>query len=166
VHKCNPGLKQVSHLLIFSLNAINDILDFLKCRFVHIFRRSGFSSHSDLSQEFKMSEDEAKFGCYSQFVSMTLLAVVALFFLVLAIMYASVRSRDAVSFGLEDKSEFSHCTCQPVRLKVSGRMTNAIFFLAANTFPVCSPDVSGSRYATSEVRKIIPVPAVKSYDDL
>jgi len=116
VHKCNPGLKQDSHLLILSLNAIGGILDFRKCRFVHIFRRSGFSSHSDLSQEFKMSEDEAKFGCYSQFVSMTLVAVVALFFLLLAIMYVSVRSRDAVSFGLEDKGEFSHCTCQSVRL--------------------------------------------------
>lgn len=103
MHKCNHGVKQDGHLLILPLNAISDILEFWKFRFVHIFRRSGFSSHSDLSQEFKISEDEAKFGCYSQFVSMTLVAVVALFFLVLAIMYVGVRSRDAVSFGLEDK---------------------------------------------------------------
>jgi len=51
-------------------------------------------------------------------------------------------------------------------VKISRRMTNAIFFLAANTFPVCSPDASGSLYATSEVREIIPVPAVKSCNDL
>jgi hypothetical protein len=77
---------------------------------VHIFRRLGYLPQSDLSQEFKVTEDEAKFGCYSQFVSMILVAVVALFFIVLAIMYVSVRSRDAVSFGLEDKGEFSYCT--------------------------------------------------------
>lgn len=62
-----------------------------------------------------MTEDEAKFGCYSQFVSMVLVAVVALFFIVLAIMYASVRSRDADSFGLEDQGECSHCTFHSVR---------------------------------------------------
>lgn len=59
-----------------------------------------------------MTEDEAKFGCYSQFVSMILVAVVALFFFVLAIIYVSVRSRDGVSFGLEDKGELSCCSCQ------------------------------------------------------
>jgi hypothetical protein len=115
-----------------------------------------------------MSDDEAKFGCYSQFVSMTLVVVTALFFLVLAIIYVSVRSRDAVSFGLEDKGEFSHCTCQSVSqtVKVNGEMTNAVFFLAANTFPLCPPNVGWrSQYATSEVREIITAPAVKSCND-
>jgi hypothetical protein len=47
-------------------------------------------------------------------------------------------------------------------VKVNGRITNAIFFLAANTFPVCSPDGLKSHYATSEVREII---AVESCND-
>jgi hypothetical protein len=46
-------------------------------------------------------------------------------------------------------------------VKVNGMMTNAIFFLAANTFPVCAPGLGWNINATSEVRKIIPVPAVK-----
>lgn len=86
-----------------------------ECRNVYIFRRSGFSQ-SDLSQEFKTTEDEVKFGCNSQFVSMILVAVAALFFTVLAIMYVSVRSKDAVSFGLEDKGEFSGCTSYSLTL--------------------------------------------------
>jgi len=50
-------------------------------------------------------------------------------------------------------------------VKVNGRMTNAIFFLAANTFPVCSDVDRGSHHATSEVREIIAVPALKSCND-
>lgn len=50
-------------------------------------------------------------------------------------------------------------------VKVIGRMTNAIFFLAANTFPLCSDVAQGSQYATSEVREIITVPPVKSCND-
>ncbi|XP_021927347.1 inner nuclear membrane protein Man1 isoform X2 [Zootermopsis nevadensis] len=100
-------------------------------------RRSGFSQ-SDLSQEFKTTEDEVKFGCNSQFVSMILLAVAALFFTVLAVMYVSVRSRDAVSFGLEDKG---------------------------NTFPICPQKVGWSGSVTSEEELCVDhqelMPAVK-----
>jgi hypothetical protein len=124
-----------------------------ECGYACIFRRSGFSQ-SDLSQEFKTTEDEVKFGCNSQFVSMILLAVAALFFTVLAIMYVSVRSRDAVSFGLEDKGEFSGCTCYSLtHWKSDSRMTNVIFFLAANTFPFCPQDVGWSKSVASEVRE-------------
>ncbi|PNF22452.1 hypothetical protein B7P43_G15419 [Cryptotermes secundus] len=86
-------------------------------------RRLGFSPQSDLAQEFKTTDDEVKFGCNSQFVSMILLAVAALFFTVLAIMYVSMRSRDALNFGLEDK---------------------------ANTFPICPQEVAGAKSVTSE----------------
>jgi hypothetical protein len=41
-------------------------------------------------------------------------------------------------------------------------MTNIIFFLAANTFPVCQQDVNWSHSATSEVREVIAVPALES----
>jgi len=41
-------------------------------------------------------------------------------------------------------------------VKVNGRMTNAIFFLAANIFPVCS-DPDWESHVTSEVREIIAV---------
>jgi hypothetical protein len=41
---------------------------------------------------------------------------------------------------------YSHC-------KTDGRMINVIFFLAANTFPVCPQDVGWSRSVTSEVRE-------------
>lgn len=71
----------------------------------HICRRSGFSPQPDLAQQFKTTDDEVKFGCNSQFVSMILLVVAALFFAVLAIMYVIMRSSD--SFSLEDKGEFS-----------------------------------------------------------
>jgi len=50
-------------------------------------------------------------------------------------------------------------------VKVIGRMTNAIFFLAANTFPVCSDVAQGSHHATSEVREIIALPVVRSCND-
>lgn len=50
---------------------------------------------------------------------MILLAVAALFFTVLAVMYVSVRSRDAVSFGLEDKGKFSGWTPQSLTLKLA-----------------------------------------------
>lgn len=73
----------------------------------HICRRSGFSPQSDLAQQFKTTDDEVKFCCNSQIVSMILLAVAALFFAVLAIVYVFLRSKDAFSFNLEDKGEFS-----------------------------------------------------------
>jgi len=95
-----------------------------------------------------------KFGCNSQFVSMILVAVAALFFIVLAIMYVSVRSRDAVSFGLEDKGEFSSCNLSHSDSETNGRVTNAIFFLAANTFPVCPQDVGWNQSVASEVRRL------------
>lgn len=102
-------------------------------------RRSGFSPQSDLAQEFKTTDDEVKFGCNSQFISMILLAVAALFFAVLAIMYVSMRSRDALSFGLEDK---------------------------ANNFPVCPQEVAWTTSVASEVKELCVdhedlMPAVK-----
>jgi hypothetical protein len=100
-----------------------------ECRCVPICRRSGFSSQSDLAQEFKTTDDEVKFGCNSQFVSMILLAVAALFFTVLAIIYVSVRSRDALSFGLEDKGEFSCSHVSELSCGTEGRMITLCSFL-------------------------------------
>jgi hypothetical protein len=71
----------------------------------------------------------------------------------------------ALAWKIKVSSVIAHVS-HSVRLKVNGWMTNAIFFLAANTFPVCSPDVGWkSQYATSEVREITAVPAVKSCND-
>jgi hypothetical protein len=84
---------------------------------------------SDLAQEFKTTDDEVKFGCNSQFVSMILLAVAALFFAVLAIMYVSMRSRDALSFGLEDKGEFSCSHISELNYITEGRMMTLYSFL-------------------------------------
>lgn len=46
-------------------------------------------------------------------------------------------------------------------MKVDSRMTNMTFFVAANTFPICSQDLGRSNYATSEVREIAAVPVLK-----
>lgn len=100
-----------------------------ECRCAPICRRLGFSPQSDLAQEFKTTDDEVKFGCNSQFVSMILLAVAALFFTVLAIMYVSVRSRDALSFGLEDKGEFSCSHVSELNYGTEGRMIPLYSFL-------------------------------------
>lgn len=101
----------------------------LECRCAPICRRLGFSPQSDLAQEFKTTDDEVKFGCNSQFVSMILLAVAALFFTVLAIMYVSMRSRDALNFGLEDKGEFSCSHVIELNCGTEGQMMTFYSFL-------------------------------------
>ncbi|XP_069693659.1 inner nuclear membrane protein Man1 [Periplaneta americana] len=81
-------------------------------------RWAGLSSQSDLSKQFKTTEDEVKFGCNSQFVSMILLIVAALFFTVLAIIYVNVISKDPINFAMEDKAnKFPVCEDGPIWYK-------------------------------------------------
>lgn len=95
-------------------------------------------SRSDISQEFKTAEDQGRFGCNSQIISMILLAIVALFFSCLGIMYVTVKSRDGVTFAMEDR---------------------------ANSFPICPSDTDyiDGHVNTNEIciEKSDVLPAIK-----
>ena len=78
------------------------LLNYLHFLFL-FFRSTSPPSRTFISQEFKIEEDEGRFGWNSQLLSKLLVFFVALFFTCLAILYVTVRSGEGVTFTIEDK---------------------------------------------------------------
>jgi hypothetical protein len=80
-----------------------------------------------------------------------------------------MRSRDALSFGLEDKGECSCSHVTELNYGTEGRMIILcslfyfilFYFFAANNFPICPQEVGWTKSVASEVREAVTLPTVK-----
>jgi hypothetical protein len=159
VPECNLGLKQNSYLLIPSLNAISDILVVQVCAhfqevglLVSFWSIAGVQGVGRWGKVWMLLPVCVHDSCSC---GSTLLYCAGHY-----VCQCAIKGCCQLWLGGQRWVQ-SHISCSQT-VKACGRMTNAIFFLAANTFPLCSQDVGWNHVATSEVREIIAMPAVKS----